>query len=350
VPPEISIIVPVYNTCDYLRRCVDSILSQTFSSFEVILVDDGSTDSSATICDEYAQKNGRVRVVHTQNGGQASARNLGVKIAAGKYISFVDSDDSIEPEMYQLMHDKAEASNLDLVICDLICINEEGIAKSSVAIVEDEIIHIKSYGVMNYIFENILSSKHELSSCNKLFCRQIIHNNNIWFPQTKEAIYEDAFFFMKYIFFTNRIGFVDKPLYNYYRDRQGSSSRQKRLDRLEYYIAMVKELQDYLVSKNMYIEYKELFPCLCLYFFGLGSHQLKNNGISEVQLQKIASGLNNDKYFTDNMRWIALSTSSARYLVRHLGYSKIGAFTLRYYALLSGIGKTEKMVKSVVKY
>ena len=92
----ISVIVPVYNTEKYLHRCVDSILAQTFTDFELLLIDDGSTDSSGAICDEYAQKDSRVRVFHKENGGVSSARNLGLDKAKGKWVTFVDSDDWIK--------------------------------------------------------------------------------------------------------------------------------------------------------------------------------------------------------------------------------------------------------------
>lgn len=92
---KISVIVPVYNVEKYLSRCIDSIISQTFSDFELILVDDGSTDSSGKICDEYGKKDGRVKVIHKKNGGQSSARNAGIENSTGEYISFVDSDDWI---------------------------------------------------------------------------------------------------------------------------------------------------------------------------------------------------------------------------------------------------------------
>ncbi|EME8139564.1 glycosyltransferase, partial [Enterococcus faecium] len=100
---EISIIVPIYNVEQYLRKCVDSILAQTFTDFEVILVDDGSPDNSGAICDEYAKLDSRVRVIHKENGGLSDARNAGIEIAKGKYLGFVDSDDFIDKDMYEIL-------------------------------------------------------------------------------------------------------------------------------------------------------------------------------------------------------------------------------------------------------
>ncbi len=114
---KLSIIVPVYNVEKYLHKCVDSILSQTLTDFECILVDDGSTDNSSVICDEYAAKDPRIVVIHKQNGGLSSARNTGLDISQGDYIGFVDSDDWIEPEMYMYMYTYANDNSCDMMCC-----------------------------------------------------------------------------------------------------------------------------------------------------------------------------------------------------------------------------------------
>lgn len=114
--PKVSVIVPVYNAEKYLPECVDSILAQTLRDIEVILVDDGSTDGSPALCDHYAKKDSRVHVIHKPNGRAASARNAGLKIAQGEYIAFVDSDDWIEPDMYE----KMLVANAEVCLCDYI--------------------------------------------------------------------------------------------------------------------------------------------------------------------------------------------------------------------------------------
>lgn len=122
--PKVSIIVPVYNAEKYLYRCIDSILRQTLTDIEVILVDDGSSDSSGKICEEYARKDSRLQVIHQKNAGVAVARNTGLDIASGEYIAFVDSDDYIEPNMYQSMMQVANQYDCDVVLCD--CVKEHG--------------------------------------------------------------------------------------------------------------------------------------------------------------------------------------------------------------------------------
>lgn len=118
--PQISIIVPVYKTEKYIHRCIESILNQTFKDFELILIDDGSPDQCPLICDEYALKDTRVQVIHKDNAGVAAARNSGLDIAKGEYITFVDSDDWIEQEMYQSMMETARKFDCDVVMCDCV--------------------------------------------------------------------------------------------------------------------------------------------------------------------------------------------------------------------------------------
>lgn len=119
---KISVIVPVYNAEKYLRECVESVLHQTLSDLELLLVDDGSTDSSPALCDTYAAQDHRVRVIHKQNGGVSTARNAGLDAAKGDYIAFVDSDDYIALDMYEKLLSKAEAYACDVVMCD--CLKE----------------------------------------------------------------------------------------------------------------------------------------------------------------------------------------------------------------------------------
>lgn len=121
----ISVIIPVYNVEKYLKRCVQSVLSQTYENLEIILVDDGSPDKSGDICDEYAQKYKKIRVVHKKNGGLSSARNAGMKIASGEYIGFVDADDDIDNHMYEKLYDVVEQYQVDFVMSDYMRIVEE---------------------------------------------------------------------------------------------------------------------------------------------------------------------------------------------------------------------------------
>lgn len=124
--PFLSVIIPVYNAESYLARCLDSLLAQTFTDFEVILVDDGSTDGSAALCDGYAAKDCRFHCIHKENGGHTSARQAGLGQAAGNYVAFVDSDDWIAPAMYRTMCDAAEKNDADMVCCNYTAVTPKG--------------------------------------------------------------------------------------------------------------------------------------------------------------------------------------------------------------------------------
>lgn len=124
--PTLSIIVPVYNSEKYLCNCLDSITEQSFRDFELILIDDGSADSSGTICDNYAMNDGRIKVIHKENGGASSARNCGIQSASGKYISFVDSDDWLSREMYSVMFAEMQKMIMTLLYAALLCILRTG--------------------------------------------------------------------------------------------------------------------------------------------------------------------------------------------------------------------------------
>lgn len=124
--PLISVIVPVYNAEKYIHRCVDSIINQTYTNLEIILVDDGSPDNSGVICDEYAEKDDRIVVIHKENKGVYTARNAGLDICTGEYIAFVDSDDYIESEMYEIMLSESLKDNVDICVCQWQYENQDG--------------------------------------------------------------------------------------------------------------------------------------------------------------------------------------------------------------------------------
>lgn len=125
---KISIIIPVFQVEKYIRRCLDSILSQTYSNLEIILIDDGSRDMSGKICDEYAIKDSRIKVIHQDNAGVSVARNKGLDICTGDYVTFVDSDDFLEPFMYEKMMEKVTEYNCDVVMCD--CVKDDGVIQT----------------------------------------------------------------------------------------------------------------------------------------------------------------------------------------------------------------------------
>ena len=136
----ISVIVPVYKVEKYLRQCIESIQRQTYSDLEIILVDDGSPDGCPAICDEYARNDKRIKVLHQENGGLSVARNVGLDIAKGEYIAFVDSDDYIKENMYEMLYNKIVMEDADLIICSYDKVDENNNKIDNYSPLQDEVL------------------------------------------------------------------------------------------------------------------------------------------------------------------------------------------------------------------
>ena len=203
---KLSIIIPVFKVEQYLEKCINSILSQTYKNFELILVDDGSPDNSPQICDEYAKKDDRIIVIHKANGGVSSARNAGIDIATGKYIGFVDPDDYIENNMYELMMNKIEEYQANIVICGYDYINENYTVERHYHIQQDEILTQKQFISMQ--FDMPPTIRHGV--VNKLFIAKTL--KKIRFPEGINSS-EDVYVLAEYTKFIKKAVFIHKPLY-----------------------------------------------------------------------------------------------------------------------------------------
>lgn len=210
---KISVIVPVYNIAPYLAQCIESLCGQTFSKVEIILVDDGSTDESGKICDEFAKKDSRILVIHKENGGLSSARNAGLAVASGKYIGFVDGDDFVSCGMYQELYKIAESYESEIVCCQFQTFNNdipEKVEDSKTVTVLDTKQAVKKF-FLRQITESV---------CDKLFSRKLF--DDLYFPEGE--INEDTFVVITLILRSRQMVFFEKKLY-YYRKRSGSITR-----------------------------------------------------------------------------------------------------------------------------
>ena len=221
--PEISIIVPVYRVEKYIRRCVDSILNQTFHDFELILVNDGSPDNCGVICDEYAKQDSRICVIHKKNGGLSSARNAGLDIAQGEYILFCDSDDYVAKDWCEKMLRAITMFPQCLVTSDLLKVHEETRihAGEHIAnpVTEITFYQIVQKGLSGYV-------------CNKIFSNVLIRDNNLRFDEERKFA-EDVPFVMEYCKLCKSYVLIDEPLY-YYVQREDSILHTVRFDILEH--------------------------------------------------------------------------------------------------------------------
>lgn len=147
---KISVIIPVYNSEKYLPQCMDSVLAQTYGDMEIILVDDGSTDGSPAVCDGYAAKDSRVQVIHQQNGGAGAARNAGLDAATGDYIGFIDSDDYIEPDMYEKLYRAIQKTGADMSLCDFYYVWPDGRTDTFEPMLEETIAPRRGYELVEF--------------------------------------------------------------------------------------------------------------------------------------------------------------------------------------------------------
>ena len=214
--PSLSIIVPIYNVEPYLSRCIDSILEQTYTDFEVILVDDGSPDRCGEIIEEYAKKDMRIVTLHQENKGVSTARNAGLKIARGKYIGFVDPDDYVHEQCYQKMIFELEKTDADIVCCNWDFISEDGNVKEHVMSNVSGVMSRETF--IGHIFD--IPRTIGGSNCNKLFLRDKIET----LYDEKLCICEDNLFLMKYTLNIKKASVVNEALYHIF-ERANSAIR-----------------------------------------------------------------------------------------------------------------------------
>lgn len=241
--PVISVIVPVYNVEKVLYHCIDSILNQSFSDFELILVDDGSTDNSGKICDEYSEKDNRIRVIHKPNGGVSSARNAGIEAAQGEYICFVDSDDYLESNyLEKLIETKRKYADYDNIWCGFQTVVDYCKNNETTFVAEKD----KNYSFYDLSTIMVLCEKWLVQMpWNKLFKTKTIKENSIIFPP-ELSLGEDYIFNLRYLDCTNgKIVVINKPLYDYLRDGKESLDNKYYPNLLEIYRRLNSETERY---------------------------------------------------------------------------------------------------------
>lgn len=216
---KVSIIVPIYNAEKYLKKCLDCIVTQTYKELEIILIDDGSIDNSLNICKEYAKYDGRIKIIHNKNHGVSYSRNCGIKIATGKYITFIDSDDTVSKDYIKELISVNKYNDFDLVICALRHKMVYGKKIVSKDIVLDNENSLSGNIKKDYRF----LLEYLLAPYLKLFKRCIINKYNILFPEDL-LLSEDQVFNREYIKHVRKYKFINKCLYNYYHRNNNSLS------------------------------------------------------------------------------------------------------------------------------
>lgn len=240
--PLISVIVPVYNVENYLRKCLESIINQTYKNLEIILIDDGSTDNSGKICDEYAAKDNRIKLIHKPNGGLSDARNAGLEIAKGEYIGFVDSDDWLELNAYEIMLGAIFKNDFDIAICGYVV---EFKNKKIMRALDSNTL-IGNEKILNTLFYN--KNFPNAVWC-KLYKREIFRK--LRFPVGK--IYEDMLIKFDILKNSTKIIIISEILYHY-RQRENSIMHHVNIDKSIEKINVCKDIIKKVQNENKTVE------------------------------------------------------------------------------------------------
>lgn len=278
----ISVIVPIYNVEKYLRKCIDSIINQTYKNLEIILIDDGSTDNSSSICDEYKKKDNRIVVIHKTNGGLSSARNKGLDISNGELISFVDSDDYIESNMLECLKANMDKYSSDISVCDFYYVKNGNKRKSKTEFKKKEYVSSDKDK-----FNNIQNEYGPITVYvwNKLFKKEVF--NNIRFPEGK--IYEDSFVICELLDYSKKVSYILKPLYYYvYRkDSITNTFNIKHFDKID----SCNEIIRFFNNKGYYDlaqeEKNKKMSILIVFLSKIDRYKTKNKDIIEKYYQEL---------------------------------------------------------------
>lgn len=259
--PKVSVVIPIYNVEQYLRECLDSVINQTLKDIEIICMNDGSTDNSAFILKEYADKDPRIKVINKQNTGYGHNMNVGLDTATGEYVGIVESDDFVHPEMFEVLYEAAKQNDLDFVKADFTRFYGEGEGRT---IEKDSITHGKP------LYWKVLNPSEDpsLLDCSLytwagIYKRQFLDENHIRHNETPGASYQDNGFWFQTFCLGNRMMFVDRTFYNLRRDNPNSSFLSKakvfcvcdEYDFIFQFLDRHPEIKEKFISKYYRIKY-----------------------------------------------------------------------------------------------
>lgn len=258
---RVSVIVPVYQVEAYLAKCLDSILAQTFTDFELILVDDGTRDDCPRIMTRYAAMDARIRCIHKENGGLSSARNAGLDIARGEYIAFVDSDDTVEPTMLADAVAAAQRTGAQLVIYNYRLVTKDGVQDACLPM-KDETLDIDQMGLANYFYRYWMPYVHGQEAWCRLYRRDIIEQNHLRYAPNDEIFAEDTLFSAMYLMHVHTLAALAKPYVNYLQ-RGDSLMGMIKPNLCRRLITLSVRLTDYVKACGRDKELADVLPVLC---------------------------------------------------------------------------------------
>lgn len=293
---KLSVIIPIYNAEEYLRECLDSVVSQSMKDIEIILVDDGATDTSPAICDEYAEKDSRVRVIHKANGGVCDARNAGIKEVKTEYFTFMESDDWFTQDACEKMWNEKMKHNADFVIGSYYKVSTGGVSVKH-PLPEKEIVFDKRkiqdellvyvMGLTGERLKNPGNVDSLLTDTAKLFKTEIVKNNDIYWIDRKE-IYSDCLeYILRYASFCDVAVYFDEPVYYYRRTNTGSQTAGYRKGTLELWLIQFENMKSFIETNHYDNLWEAYYSRVCFSIIPIGGNAYrtgsKKEGLKEVR-------------------------------------------------------------------
>ena len=278
----VSVIVPVYNVAPYLREALDSVVNQTYKDLEIIIVDDGSDDGSASICEEYASSDPRIKLIHQANNGLSGARNTGLESATGDFVSFVDSDDSVSPVFIEKLVNAINSASASIAICRYSAIfasgSMDGVAASSVFPIINAGLYYRHEAIKLLVDEKL-----SVNVCNKLFRRELW--SDVRFPEGH--FYEDAEPVFKLVDKAECVVLVDDALYNYRQQRTDSITSSVSLDKINDCISAHFKISEFIrnnlsdiIPESLYLKkHQRILPFLIISYIKLVKSGTKDKAL-----------------------------------------------------------------------
>lgn len=297
--PKISVIIPVYNVEQYLEQCLNSIITQSLKDIEIICIDDGSTDNSPKILADYQKKDERIKVITKKNEGQGIARNEGLKIAKGEYISFVDPDDWLEQGMYEFLYNKFIETNAQIIHFDFQSFNEKKqkidsikhFSKSVKKTLGVKVLNDSTYNWLN--IPNLKFPEMELTVWCRMFSNKLLKENNIFFAPFKHS--EDNIFVISSCILAEKMVYVEKVFYNYRKRENSALNRASK----EYFSVFenIELVKNFLIENGFYEKYKNAYRKYLITTF-VSHYGCIPDENSDEFLEKVQKILSKEEYKT----------------------------------------------------
>lgn len=299
---KVSIIVPVYNVEKYIHKCLDSLVNQTLKELEFIFVNDGSPDSSSKIIKEYAKKDKRIKLLNKENGGQASARNLGLEHAKGEYIAFLDSDDYVKENMYETLYNRAKKDNLDIVICNNYLVYKDSIVENDPGITnkKEKIISPREYVTLSP------------SPWNKIIRHEYLIKEKFKFPEG--IIYEDLASIPLLGLSNPKIVYLNTCLHYYVQSDSSTMRNKEYKSKYEDIFTATEYLYTNMIDKGYNKELEYMLTYHLLYLGSLNFYQYKKYN----QIDKISIAMK--KYFP---KWYQNEIVKSKFTKKQLFYMQL---------------------------